>query len=408
MIRVLMSVMIGSSVMAADWPAFHGPRGDCKAEGSGYASTWGPNKNVRWKVPVMAGNGSPIVSNGRVFLIDASADGRTRNLRCLDRSEGKELWVQSVQVDAADPTHKTNYFGSSTPASDGKTVLAWHSSGGLHAYDFAGDLRWSREFGDFRHMWGYATSPVIDGERVILLAGPGKSIFVTALELSSGRTLWSTPEPVDGDGERNSAGHYMGTWSTPRIAVVAGKPAAICSMPTRVNAYSLSAGRLLWSVDGLRGNRGDLAYSSPMIEGELGVAIGGYQGPAVGFSLDGKQLWRSARNPQNIGSGVIIDGNCFLAHAGPATLQCLDVASGKTLWQAKAPSGEKYWGSITAADGRLYVTGKRGRTLVFAANPLRFEKLAENELGEASNSTPAFSDGDIFLRTVAHLYRIAE
>jgi hypothetical protein len=114
------------------------------------------------------------------------------------------------------------------------------------------------------------------------------------------------------------------------------------------------------------------------------------------------------RNPQNIGNGIIVDGDCYMAHAGPALIQCLDVASGKMRWQAKAPEGEKYWGSIVAAEGRLYVTGQRGRTLVFALNPERFELLAVNALKEKSNSTPAFSDGEIFLRTFAHLYCIAQ
>jgi outer membrane protein assembly factor BamB len=407
-IRALLFALLATAVSGADWPAFHGPRGVSKAEGRGYSESWGPTENIRWQLAVAPGNGSPIVSNGRILFIDASADGRTRSLRCVDRKDGKELWARSVSVDDKEPTHKTNFFGSSTPVANGKTVLAWHSSGGLHAYDFTGEPLWSRQFGNFRHMWGYATSPVINGERVILLAGPGKDIFVTALDLNSGQTLWSTPEPGEGDGERNDAGHYMGTWSTPRITEIGGKAAAVCSMPTRVNAYDLGSGALIWSIDGLRGKRRDLAYSPPMIDGEMGVAIGGYQGPGLGFRLDGNRLWRHERNPQNIGSGVIIDGNCYLAHAGPARIQCVEVESGKTLWKVKSPGGEKFWGSIVAAEGRLYVTGQRGRTIVFAANPQRFELLSQNDLGESSNSTPAFSDGEIFLRTFAHLYCIAQ
>ncbi|MGE5194279.1 MAG: hypothetical protein ACM3U2_17445, partial [Deltaproteobacteria bacterium] len=60
------------------------------------------------------------------------------------------------------------------------------------------------------------------------------------------------------------------------------------------------------------------------------------------------------------------------------------------------------------AGDRLYVTNQNGTTLVFRANPEKFELLAENKLNELSNSTVAISDGQIFLRTNQHLYCIAE
>ena len=403
MIRLLAIIVFANSAIA-DWPAFSGALGDGKAEGSGYVLTWSPSENISWKLALRRGNGSPIVSKGRVFITDASADGSERTLRCVDRKSGEELWARSVEAPAKEPTHKTNFYGSTTPVANGETVIVWHSSGGLHAYDFAGKSLWSREFGDFKHMWGYATSPVIDGDRVILLAGPGKSIFVTALDLATGKSLWQTPEPVDGDGDRNTAGHFMGTWSTPRIVDIGDTRAAVCSLPTRVNAYDLSNGTILWSVDGLRGKRGDLAYSSPLIDGSIGMAIGGYQGPGIGFNLKGEQTWRRERNPQNIGSGVIIDGKAYLVHAGPGNIECRDVATGKSLWTT---GHSKFWGSVVAAGDRLYATNQRGITVVFAANPEKFELLAENALGEPSNSTPALSDGDIFLRTAKHLYCIA-
>ncbi len=63
---------------------------------------------------------------------------------------------------------------------------------------------------------------------------------------------------------------------------------------------------------------------------------------------------------------------------------------------------------MLSADGRLYVTNFDGTTLVLAPNPERLELLAENRLNEPSNSTPALSNGEIFLRTFKHLYCIGE
>ncbi|MBN68111.1 MAG: serine/threonine protein kinase, partial [Gimesia sp.] len=61
---------------------------------------------------------------------------------------------------------------------------------------------------------------------------------------------------------------------------------------------------------------------------------------------------------------------------------------------------------LILADGHLFVTDQQGTTHVFKPNAERFETVAQNKLGERSNSTPAFSDGQIFIRTFQHLYCI--
>ena len=88
-------------------------------------------------------------------------------------------------------------------------------------------------------------------------------------------------------------------------------------------------------------------------------------------------------------------------------MQCIEAKTGRVVWSApKKLAG--CWGSIIAAGGNLYVTNKRGTTYVFKPDPKKFELVAENHLRESSNSTPAFSNGQIFLRTFKHLYCIEE
>ena len=204
----------------------------------------------------------------------------------------------------------------------------------------------------------------------------------------------------------------MGSWSTPVVAKVNGQDQIVCSMPTRVNGYDPKTGEILWSCDGIRGKRGDLAYSSPLIADGFCVATGGYKGPAIGFRIGGTgnitedhRVWRREQNPQNIGSGVYLDGHIYRPNAGPGTIECLDAKTGEVVWTDRAGGGT-YWGSLIAAEGRCYVTNQDGTTIVFRPNPEKFELIAENELGEPSNSTLAMSDGQIFIRTFEHVYCI--
>ena len=97
----------------------------------------------------------------------------------------------------------------------------------------------------------------------------------------------------------------------------------------------------------------------------------------------------------------------YMANAGPGTLECLVARTGEQLWQERNPGGN-FWGSIVMAEGRLYVTDQSGRTVVFKPNPDEYEEVATNDLAEPSNSTPAITNGQIFVRTFEHLYCIGK
>lgn len=414
-------VVIGLFVLAvvpyvsgADWPSFRGPQGNGITEETNVPKEWNSAKNIKWKTQLpKPSNGSPIVSNGFVFVAGCEDDdGLKRSLHCFDRRDGKQKWVRTVSYDKKEPTHKTNPHGSSTPAANGKHVVVWHGSAGMYCYDFEGKEIWSRQLGEFKHMWGDGTSPLIYDDRVIMHCGPGPKVFITALDLATGKTLWSVDEPLDGDGNNRKDKSPMGSWSTPLIAKVGGQDQIITMMPTRVVSYAPEDGKVLWTCEGIRGPKGDLAYSSPVLAGDVCICVGGYGGPGMAFKLGGSgditasRLWRVEASPQSIGSGVVIDGYLYRPSTTPGKIECLNPETGKILW-ADRGAGDEMWGSIVYADGHCYVTNQKGKTVVFKPNPDKFESVAVNDLAETSNSTPAISDGEIFLRTHEHLYCVA-
>ncbi|MCA9025145.1 MAG: PQQ-binding-like beta-propeller repeat protein [Planctomycetaceae bacterium] len=404
--------------IAGDWPAFRGPNGDGTADESGLPVEWGPETNIKWTVPLPApANSSPIVSNGRVSVTCAEERGQKRHLLCFDRTNGEMLWVKTVPFGKVAETHETNPYCGSTPAADGERVVVWHGSAGIHCYDFYGELVWSQQMGEFNHVWGYGSSPIILHDKVIQLCGPGARTKLVAFNLADGEILWETQEPGSTDSE---GGRYTSTWSTPVVVNVNGLTQLLVAMPTRVGGYSPETGELLWYVEGLSNDRSDVSYTSPLARDDLGVMLGGFGGPAMGFRLGGSgdmteqnQLWRQAPtspyNPQRIGSGIIIGEHVYHANAdGPGSIVCFDLKTGEVCWEHKRTKDGPHWGSMVYADGRLYVTGQQGVTTVFAPNPDEFELLAENDLGERSHSTPAMSNGEIFLRTYERLYCIAK
>lgn len=397
---------MSASALAADWPCFRGPTRDGIATDSGFPVEWGPTKNMKWKIELPGkGNGSPIVVGNRVLVTCAQDDGAKRGLYCYDRIDGKLLWSQVVEFTGEEPTHGTNPYCGSTPASDGRRVVVWHGTPGVFCYDLDGKELWRRELGPVGQIWGYGSSPVVHDGRVFLNFGPGKLSFVTALSLDDGRTLWQVDEPDGSDGlkvEGEKPQPWVGSWATPIVRKIDGREVVILDMPHRVQAYDAATGATAWKCDGL----GNLAYTDTHLGREYGVAMSGFHGPAIGFRLGGKgdvteshRLWVSKnKNPQRIGSGVIVGDHLFMvAEQGIAV--CIDVKTGEQRWEARMPGGGTYWASTVLADGRLYATSKARKMIVFAANPEQFEVLAENDVADGSCATPAFSDGEIFHRT---------
>jgi outer membrane protein assembly factor BamB len=404
--------MVTAYATAGDWPAFRGPDGNGIAREDKAPLHWGPARNVQWKASLPGpGNSSPIVSRGRVFVTCAENQGQKRNLFCFNCQTGEKLWVRTVAFPTIEPTHRSNPYCASTPVADGLRVVVWHGSAGVFCYNFDGTQLWETNLGTIRHEWGYASSPILHREKVILNFGPGSRTFLAALELETGNLLWRHDEPggVDATDKR-----MVGSWSTPLVIRVEGREQILCSMPTRVIACDPETGSLLWFCEGLGSEKVDMVDASPVVSGKIGVAFTGWiNGPTMAFKLGGagdvtgsNRLWLQ-KQPQRIGSGVVVDKRLYIVNAGPGTAQCIDCESGKVLWTQELEGGES-WGSVILAAGRLYVTSRRGITTVFRPSPDKFELLAANDLGERSNATPAIADGRIFLRTDQHLYCIAE
>ncbi|MDA1141879.1 MAG: PQQ-binding-like beta-propeller repeat protein [Planctomycetota bacterium] len=413
-IHSLLAILL--ELPAGDWPQYRGPSGNGHSTETGLPLEWGPEKNIKWRAPLPGpGNSSPIVLGQRVFVTVAIENGKHRHLYCFDRKDGKQLWVKTVEFDGNEPTHNTNPYCGSSPAADEERVVVWHSSAGLFCYDHEGKELWKRDLGKFAHIWGYGASPVIYKDKVILNCGPGERTFVITLDKKTGKTVWQTDEPGGASGleKRNpndKQAPWLGSWSTPQVVTVGGKDSVFVAMPHHIQAYDPDSGEVVWKCSGL----GDLAYCDPMFGKDGGVAMSGYTGPAIGFKLGGTgdvteshRLWRStSKNPQRIGSGVIIGNHLFMANE-PGIAQCIELETGKELWKARLPGGN-VWGSILHAEGRLYVTNQAGSTLVISPNPSELEILKVNHLNERSNSTPAFSDGEIFLRTFKAVYCVSK
>lgn len=404
----LLALGLTAATLAADnWPRWRGPEGTGQSSDQNVPLKWTATDGVKWKAPLPGpGFSSPIVWGNRVLITQSiDRDGHQRAVICFDRRDGKVLWQRVTDYPEKESTYEgERHFCSATPVTDGERVIASFGSAGVVCYDMDGAPVWNRDLGKCEQIWGNASSPVIYKNLVILNFGPGERTFLIAMDKRTGKDAWKVEQPGAFGKDQKE---WVGSWGTPIVANLKGRDELIMPWPDALKAYEPMTGKLLWSCTGL----GKLVYNSPLISPEVIVQMSGFGGPQMAVKTGGSgdvtsthRRWREEPTTQRVGSGVIVGEHVYVVNEN-GIAQCIELNSGKTLWKERACG--RVWGSMVHAGGRLYVTDQQGETVVMAAKPV-FEVLARNPLGEKSQASPAFSNGEIFLRTYGHLWCISK
>ena len=416
-------LLLGCNIptFAENWPAFRGPDGDGHSHEKNVPVKW-TTDDVRWKVPLPEpGNSTPVIWGDRIFITQATDNSTKRAVMCFARADGKLLWKQEIEYKEKDPTHPTNPFCSASCVTDGERVIASHGSAGMVCYDMNGKELWRKNLGAMTHIWGYGSSPILYGDLCILLAGPGKNQRLVAMEKKTGETVWEQKVP----GGRSDGRPYVGSWATPIVRRVGDHDELFVGMPEKLKGFDPKTGKELWSCDGLHNSSKDeLVYTSPVYADGIVVAVAGFNGASLAAKAGGKgdvtatsRLWYHPKNTQRIGSPVVVGDNVYIVDED-GLAHCLELKTGKDLWKGERIAGtERYkgeridgktWSSPVVAEGHLYLPTHAGDVVVLATGP-KFEILARNSCdGEMILSSPAISDGDIFIRTHKHLWCIGK
>jgi len=378
------------STAADDWPGWRGPSGNGVAVPGGEPVTsWSDGENIVWKARVPGrGHSTPIVVGALVVLTTADEKAKSQSVMAFDRRTGKVVWSTVVHRGGlAAESHKKNSDATPTVTSDGATFFAsfcHRDSVRITAIDSRGRKRWSRDAGAFTprlYRFGYAPSPVLWGDRVIVSSDFEKG-FLAAFRKSDGGEIWRTP--------RTSA-HV--SYSSPIVGRVAGRDQLLLSGREMVASYDPRDGKLLWSTPGTT-----KATCGTMIwEGDVVFASGGYpKRETVALRADGSKevVWRNKHKCYEQ-SMLVHDGHLYAVNDNGIAL-CWRAADGKEMWSRRLAGPIS--ASPTLAGGHVYATNERGTTFVFKADPERYVAVATNQLGDEAFASPTICGDRIFLR----------
>lgn len=394
------------------WPGFRG-HGNSQVVVS-VPVTWElrGRRGGNWTIRLPGyGQSSPVVWGDRVFVTAVSGTEKEHlHVLGLQLADGKTAWQQDFagtqRVTDGDAVSR----GAPTPVVDADRLYVVFESGDVIALDHDGTVLWQRsivkEYGEFKGPHGYASSPVLAGEMLILQVCHGGPSYLLALDRVTGENRWKVDHPAQTG------------WSSPAVYEHDGVHGLVVSTSGSVRAFAVEDGRPLWWVTGMTGN----STPSPTIVGDV-IVIGGSSermGPpaaegvtpgSLAIRLGGQGdvtathvLWKSSKVSAGYASPLVVDDAAyFVGRLG--TLQCVDIHTGTVRWQHRLPGTT--WASPLHAAGKLFFFCKDGSVVVLEAG------AALKEVGENSISATdiiygvAAVDNAWLVRTGRGLIKIA-
>ncbi len=397
---------------AQNWPNWRGPTRDGVSADS-VPVEWDTEKNVSWKFPMPEWTGStPVIWDDFLFL-NVAVDEDSIELWCLNRNTGQPIWKRFLST--GNRRLRKQNMSSPSPVTDGQHVWAMTGTGTIRAFDFSGEEVWVREipddYGHFGLNWGYASSPLLHDEALYIQVLHGMKTddpsYLLRIDAVTGETTWKQERPTKA--LRESPDSY----TTPALLQYDGVTEIVITGGDAVTGHDPESGQELWRADGLNPTRNQSyrLVASPLTLDDIIVAptrvrpLLALRAGGRGDVLHSHVIWEAENGPDV--PTPVSDGEYLYIVNDQGIVYVHDVQTGKLIYGQQRIQPGTYSASPVIADGKIYVTNEDGMTTVFRTGP-DFEVIAQNPLDDYVLSSPAISDGQIFIRTSGFLYAIGE
>lgn len=367
--------------LATDWPLWRGPNQNGMTEESG----WNPaalNQGIKilWSVELGKGHSSTSIQGDRLYTM-----GNVDNhdvVYCLNTKDGKEVWTFKY------PCKPGNYDGPrATPVLDGTWVYTMSRNGLVHAFDAAtGDVHWKTDATEIAGQkvitWGLASSPVIEGDLILLNIGE----HGVALNKRTGKLAWSSPV-----GKASYASAVVFDYRGRRCAAIFSSE----------HMYVVDAvtGKEVWHFEWK--TKYDVNAADPVVFGDRMFLSSGYGRGCTLLDISGarpKQLWENDSLRNHFSSSIHVDGYIYGVDGntkGRGHLRCLSVKDGREQWNM--PIG---FGSLIMVNDKIVALGESGTLYVAERTPEAYREIskAHTGLSKLCWTPPAFSGGVVYCR----------
>ena len=380
----------GQSIFVADWPQWRGPDRTGLSKESGLMKEWPASGPPRvWLISNLgAGYGSIAVKGDRIFV--QSLIGRQSTVASLNRADGKMIWSKAVGL-GSDNDRGPGPRG--TPTVDGDRLYVLTENGDLACLRTPdGSVLWQRnilrDFGGRNIPWLISESPLVDGDRVIVVPG-SRGAGMAALDKMTGRTIWTSKELSDEAG-----------YASVIAADVQGIRAYMTLTAEAGVGVRASDGKLMWRYPQVANNTANIA--TPIFHDNKVFYTSDYGtgGALLGLTVQAgevkaQEIYFTSEMQNHHGGVVLVDG--YLYGFNNSILTCLEFASGKMMWRHRSVGK----GSLTYADGHLYILSEDNVFGLAEATPVGYKEKGRFQIadqGLPSWAHPVVSGGQLYIR----------
>ncbi len=420
-----LSIPAFARAYADDWPQWRGPQRDGVWREKGIVEKLPGKLEIKWRREIGAGYAGPAVAKGRVYVTDRVLSSGVRNpddpfqkeklqgserILCLDARTGADVWRHEY------PCQYLVMYPSgprATPAVHEGKVYSVGTMGDFFCLDAEGGrVLWSKNLlKDFKaeiNAWGYAAAPLIDGKRVIALAGGRPGACAVALDKDTGTEVWRALD-VDDFG-----------YSAPEIIEAGGKRQLIVWTPKALSSLDPETGKVHWEQPFALTS--GLSVASPIHDAQESrlFVTAFYNGPLMmklaADKAEAKLLWKGKSDSEKQTDGLhailctpaIVDGHIY-GVCSYGQLRCLEAATGKRVWETLAATGSGRWWNafLVRHEERFFIANEQGDLITAKLTPKGYEETSRVPLIDAIQpiqrrkvvwSHPAFADRCVFAR----------
>ena len=410
---ILTSLLSSFKFTNEDWTHFRGSKLNGIANVKSCPISWSPDSNIVWKNNIHGiGWSSPVVYDDQIWLTTATEDGKEMSAVCIDYNSGETLFDKVVfKPDSIYRKHTINSYATPTPCIEQDYVYVHFGKYGtacLKTQD--GSLIWKRNDIECLHVQGPGSSPIIYKNLLILhLEGTDRQL-ITALDKTTGETIWETERPKSIYDNLQPIGKKA--YITPLIIQVKGQDCMISNGSAACMAYDPMTGKEIWRI--IRGV--DSTIAMPFSDGKTVFFHTGFEveesnkyAELMAVDPDGKGdiaasniRWKIRTPVLQLSTPVLKDGLIYNVDT-KNIMMCLDAQTGETIWSHRLKG--KYNASPIIAAGHVYFTSTNGKTTVIKEGK-ELEIITENSLDGEIWTTPVAIGENLLIRTSKYLYRI--
>lgn len=400
-----------------NWTHFRGSSLNGIAEKGDYPAVWN-DQAIKWKTEIHGkGYSSPVVFGNQVWISTSTPDGKELYAVCTDFETGNIIYdIRLFSPAEVEGKHSINTYASPSPCIEKDFVYVHFGSMGTACIRTTdGTVVWTRNDLKCKHVQGPGSSPVIYKNLLILHLEGTDVRYLTALDKTTGKTVWKTERPQKPYEALAEIGRKA--YVTPIIVNVNGRDLLISNGSAVCCAYDPLTGEEVWQV--VRGAESTVPmpveengiiyyYCGYMVDAEASnfTELIAVNPSGSGDITSTNVLWRKRdnQNQTQMLTPVIKDGLIYTINT-KNNMMCIDASDGKEVWSVRQRAG--FNSSPVYANGIIWFCSVKG-DVIGIKEGRTFEPVFQGLLDSGIWATPAFVRNSVIVRSERFLYRIGK